>query len=197
MRIDLFARRAGSLAIDAVMVLPIAVILGLVSGYISESMMFRTEATTSVRTATAARASDAPCVAADRGAMQRDGVARRLSISCAMRDDEGGLGRERPLFEALRRAASGWPELVDEVTPKGRIDGVVGSGQGTVRMQEPPFLSRFDAHSTEAGHRMPTTERWDHGEQPWKAGYDPVIWRELSKRGTAQLFPRVFPQRNN
>lgn len=195
-RPGIFARRRkGSLSVEFVLVLPIAVCVTLLAAYIAEALMFRTEATAAVRTAAHAAAGDAPCQVSDPDAHSRVGTSRSLQVYCQRIDEEADLRRVRPFFEALRRAASGWPELVDGIEPELPIASVLARGEGSVAMTAPPYLQSFGAVETSSLHRVPTTDQWDHGQENWRRGYDPEIWAALSEQGTYQLFPNVFPSR--
>lgn len=194
-RILLSKRRKGSLSIEMALVLPIAVCVTLLAAYVAEAMMFRTEATAAIRTAAHAAAGEAACVTSDPDATTRVGTSRSLQVSCRRIDEEADLRRVRPFFEALRRAASAWPELVDGIQPDLPIESVIAEGQGSIAMTAPPYLQNFGTVETSSFHRVPTTDQWDHGQDNWRRGYDPEIWAALSEDGTYQLFPNVFPSR--
>lgn len=202
MRIDLFRRRKGSLGLEAVAIVPFAIMMILLSRFILEAMLTRHEVAIYTRGSTASAAaakstSPASCGFDKTAFTSRPGVTQSATISCKMQDGEAGLRKERPYFEALRDGASPWPEILRDVDKGDPINDILGNGNGNMAFDRPAFLEKRGSEESKQVYLLPQDELWDHNDEPWKAAHDPVNWDELSKKNTYKLFPRVFPSRNN
>lgn len=198
MRIDLFRRRRGSLSLEAVMLIPVAMIVILTSRYIAEGMLTRQDVAVYTRASTMnAATSSLPRLLActgDRSQIgQKPGVAQTVGATCASRSAERGLRQERPFFDALREGARPSPRILRDIDRNQRITDVQGNGTGSFLLQKPQFLTQQGAVTSRQVYLTPEMKFFDHRTRPYSNGHDRAIWQELSQHGTAQLFPRVFP----
>lgn len=201
MRINLFHRRRGSLGLEAVAIIPFAIMMILLSRFILEAMLTRHEVAVYTRGSTssaAASKSTSPldCTFDTTAFGARAGVTQSASVSCTTRDGERGLSSEQPFFDALRDGASAWTEILRDVDNGDPINDILGQGEGSMAFERPDFLSNRGTQGTEKAYLVPQDELWGHADDPWKAAHDPVIWDELSQQPTHELFPNVFPSRD-
>jgi hypothetical protein len=199
MRIDLpRRRRRASLSLEAIMLIPVVMIVILTSRYIAEGMLTRQEVAVFTRASTVSAAtSSLPRIVscnADRTDFDaRPAVLRTVGADCTSHPAERGLRRERPFFEALEDGARPSLGILRDVARSPRLTDVKGTGTGTFLMDDPSFLQRSGTVTSRQTYLMPEMRFWDHRTQPYSNGHDRAIWQELSQFGTAQLFPRVFP----
>lgn len=182
------------------MILPVAVTLILLGRYIMEAGLSRHEVAVYIRSSTvnaAATNSTNPIrCRSDRDPFsERETVSQTASVSCSQRDGERGLRQEQSLFRAMRQGASAWPQIMRDVDRRRPINDIYGSGQGSMVFQRPAFLSRQSGSSTSHAALWPKDELFEGRDAPWRAAHDPVIWQELSRRRTRELFPELFPSR--
>ena len=198
MRIDRFRRRRGSLSLEAIMMIPVAMIVLLTARYIAEGMLTRQEVAVYTRSSTInAATSSLPrvlsCTADQSDIGRKPGVTQTVSATCSSHPAEGGLRRERPFFAALREGARPSPRILRDIDRNQRITDVRGSGTGSFLLEKPDFLTQQGAVTSQRVHLTPEMRFWDHRTQPYANGHDRAIWQELRRRGTYRLFPRVFP----
>ena len=112
--------RRGSVSLEVVMIVPVAVTLLLIGRYVLEAGLTRQEVAVYTRTA-AANAADAASTSilhcdADRDPFSaRPTVSLSAGVSCARTDGERGLQRERPFFDALKKGADPFPRITRDV----------------------------------------------------------------------------------
>ncbi|MEM8631804.1 MAG: hypothetical protein AAGF74_11240 [Pseudomonadota bacterium] len=201
MPIKLGTRRRGSLAVEALMVVPIALIMVLLSRFVAETLLTRHEVAVYARGSAgsaAALASVNPlaCTFDTSGFQGPPGVNRNGSARCEFTRAEAGLRQEDPFFAALRSGSQGWTALADGVDPKADMQDIYASGSGMLAFDRPPFLQRQTTGSPGSSFLRPNRDTWDHSDRNWATGHDPEVWRELRQRSTYRLFPNVFPSRN-
>lgn len=201
MRIDLTLRRRGSLSLEAVMLIPVAIIIILASRYIVEGMLTRQEVAVFARASTVSAASSTlprfMSCDADRSKFgAKAGISQTASVTCSNHRAEGGLKQERPFFDALRDGARPWPQILRDVDQRKTIQDVKGSGDGSFLMTKPAFLQKEGAVMSKQAYLTPEMKFWDHRTKPYSAGHDRAIWQTLSQRNTSRLFPNLFPARN-
>jgi hypothetical protein len=126
----------------------------------------------------------------------RPEVTQSTSADCSTFDGERGLSTERPFWREMTAQARDWRDILRDVKPSGPIRDIHASGSGSVRFDRSVnfFQSQGDpANTTEFA--ITREDFWSDANNPWKAGHDAVVWEELRKRGTWNLFPRVFPSK--
>jgi hypothetical protein len=195
--------RRGSLGLEVVLIIPFAVMFILLGRFVLEAVLTRHEVAVFTR-GSAVRAAQAAeetllwlaCTHDREPFTSRAGISQSVKVDCRLRDGERGLQRERPFFRTMRNAAGAWPDILRDVDPGGPIRDVLSEGTGSMQFDRPPFLATRGSQDTEQRFMLPQDDVWDHGESPWSAGYDPVIWDELSRHGTYRLFPNLFPARD-
>lgn len=201
MRINLFKRRRGSLGMEAVAIVPFAVIMILMSRFILEAMLTRQEVAVYTRGSTVSAAhSDKPadmsCEFDETPFSSRTNVSQTASVDCAERDGERGLQSAPEFFEAMRNGARPWPGILRDVDRKEPIMDMKGDGDGSMTFDRPDFLSTRGGQGSTNSFMSPQDELFDHSDDPYTAAHDPVVWAELNKSQTYKLFPDVFPSRN-
>ena len=201
MRIRLNTKRRGSLGIEALMIVPFAVIMILMSRFILEAMLNRQEVAIYTRSSTvsAAHSTDSvqsSCTFDDTPFSSRSSVSQSSSVSCFKQNSEKGLRNVPEFFQALSEGARPWPGIIRDVKRDTAILDMKGDGDGSMTFDRPEFLSTRDSTSVTNSYVAPLDELFDHSEKPYKAAHDPVVWAELKKRQSYKLFPDVFPSRN-
>jgi hypothetical protein len=202
MRIDPFRRRRGSLSIEAVMVLPLALVLILMTRFGMEAMVTRQEVAIYTRGAAMNKALislplNASCQHADTNVLSTTaGVNRDSKASCTTENGELGLNREKRIFTALDDGASNWRQMATQISNGISILDVVANGSGEMSFDNPPFLQQSGSRGTSHTFKRPADEFWLHDdERQWQVGHDPVIWKDLPNT-TRRLVPNLFPSRN-
>lgn len=201
MRIDLTRRRRGSLSLEAVLIVPFAIIVMLTARYVVEGMLTRQQVAVFTRaSAVGAASSTLPrlvsCTADRTPFGAKSGVSASATVTCAGYRAEQGLSREKPFFRALRDGARAWPQILRDVDRKEPVNDVKGDGSGTFLLSKPSFLQKEGAVTLSQTYISPEPKFWDHGTKPYDAAHDKVIWQALRQRNTYKLFPNVFPSRN-
>lgn len=193
-------RRRGSLSIEAVMIVPVALMMILLGRYVLEASLARQEVAVYTRlgthTAAAAKSTGASACVSDTAAFSgRTGVSQTAQISCNQRSAERGLSQERPFWDAVERGAAPWRGILRDVKPNGQVYDITGEGTGTTALTGPAFSQA--SHTVDSDQTFIAAQdiRWDHDEDPMQRGHDQAIWQELRQRGTHALFPNVFPSR--
>lgn len=201
MFIRLNKRRRGSLGMEAVAIVPFAIIMILLSRFILEAMLTRHEVAVYTRGSTASAAiSSFPvlisCTFDKTPFTARTNVTQTASVSCRERDGEKGLSQEKPFFTAIKDAASAWPGILRDVDRTDAVMDMTGEGSGSMAFQRPDFLSTRGDQSSTRNYQTPMDELFDHSDDPYTAAHDPAIWDELSQKNTYKLFPNVFPSKD-
>lgn len=190
--------RRGSVTIEAAMIIPVAIIVILLGRFVLESSLNRQE------TAVFARGS-AISAAIDRSFFNscdfervyfddHEDVDQSARVDCSHRDAEGGLSRERPMWDEVEDGAAPWDEILRDVKPRRSPRDIVARAKVNLTVTGNAF---FDANATagsEQSYLAPDQELWSHKEQGYDAAHSAVIWDELCKSGTYWLFPNVFPK---
>lgn len=202
MRIDLFRRRRGSLGMEAMMILPAAIVVILLARLILEGMLVRQEVAVFTRSATATAAqaeSTLPihCTADRDPFSERPAVTQNALIACRERPAEGGLQTQRTFWEAIRNGANPWSRILRDIDVDEDLNDMQGDGRGASAFTSPAFLSGIGIMTTSGTALFPEGELWTHEDEPLRSSYDPVIWDALREQGTWRLFPEVFPARDN
>jgi hypothetical protein len=198
MRIDIRRRRKGSLAIEALFILPVAVVVILLVRFLFEGAMTRHEVAVHARgSAVAAAAADSILPTHcrhDSSFITRTSVSKDFLVFCNRRDGETGLGQEKPIMEALKDGASAWPGILRDLENEGPFNDYQSAGQGSTSFNSPPFLGNQGVISNDAAYLSPSLKAFDHSDDPWKAAHEDAIWDELGGK-TSKLFPNLFPAR--
>lgn len=196
MRISFGKRRKGSLAIEAVMIIPLALIIVFLARFVMEGMLTRHEVAVYARGSAInvaySTVTVAGCTHDSGGFVTGAGVNRTGSANCKTVDAERGLQSESPVFEALRQGASAWTGLADHMDDGSRTEDVVATATGSMSFDNPPFLASAGQNDTEQVFKHPQNDLWADDER-WRTGHDQVIWRELQRGPVHDLFPNVFP----
>jgi hypothetical protein len=198
MRIDIGRRRQGSLAMEALLTLPIAVAIILLVRFLFEGAMTRHEVAVHARgSAVSAAAADSvlPIFCRhDSSFITRSGVSKDFLVFCSARDGETGLDEEKPIMEALKDGASAWPGILRDLEDEGPFNDYRSRGQGSTRFASPPFLANQGMIENDAAYLSPSLKVFDHSDDPWRAAHDGAVWDELGSK-TSKLFPNLFPAR--
>lgn len=202
-RLRIFPRcgkvRRGSVSIETVTVIPVAVTLLLLGRFILEAGLTRHELAVYTRTATA-NAADATSTSffhceADRDPFtSRETVTQTASVECSQPNGEKGLSREQPFMRAMKKGARPFPKITRDVERNNETRDMRGNGDGSMTFDRPDFLARQGTVSPTAVYQIPQDELWSAADQPWTKAHDPVLWQELRRRGTHRLVPNLFPR---
>lgn len=190
--------RRGSVTVEGVMVLPVAIIVIVLGQYLLEASLHRQETAVAARSSTveAAAARRVPatgCSSATPDFSGRTRVEQTGDIERCRRNGEQGLSRERPLWDALARAADPWAEILRDVRPKRGPSDIVGTATADMTFDGPAFLEGNGAVDARQRFIWPEAVVWTHDDDDFENGHGAVIWDELCKSGTWKLFPGVFP----
>jgi len=201
MRIDLAARRRGEIGIEAMLILPVVIILVLLSRFILEGMLVRQEVGVYTRSATAAAAAAESILpiycTSDRDPFsERPAVTQTALIVCQERAAEGGLTSQREFWPAVRQGSAPYPRMMRDVYQDDRVMDMAGDGSGTSTFTRPRFLADIGLLNTTGTALFPQLTLWTHEDEPLRSSYDPVLWDALREQGTWRLFPNVFPARD-
>ena len=190
--------RRGSVTVESLLVLPIAIAMILLGRFILEASLNRQEAAvyargSTVAAATARSTSFLNCAFDQQDFTGRTSVDQTAQVRCSRQNGERGLNNEKPVWDALEDSAQPWSEILRDVKPSRGPSDIVGRAQATLTMAQPQFIAQ--QNPTEAAQSYISAERrlWTHAERPYKRAHDKVIWDELCKEGTYWLFPNVFP----
>ena len=202
MRIDPFRRRRGEIGMEAMLILPVAIIVILLARLILEAMLVRQEVAVFTRSGTAAAAvaeSTLPihCTSDRAPFTERPAVTQTGQVGCQEREAEQGLTTQREFWPALRNGAQPFPRILRDVYQDDAVMDMQGDGDGTTAFTRPEFLARIATMTTDDRALFPQGTLWMHHDEPMRASYDPVMWDALREQGTWRLFPEVFPARDN
>ncbi len=198
MRIDLDKRRRGSLGMEALMILPFAIIMILLGRFIFESAMTRHEVAVHVRGSAVAAAAAETIVNCrhESSFIERNDVEKSKLVGCLPRDGERGLQQEKKIMRAMEDSASAWRQIMRDIRGEGPFNDYRSAGAGSTAFKDPEFLENKGTVHNFSQHMVTTDEVFDHGGKPWDPAHDPVVWDELRKKGSYRLFPRLFPSRS-
>jgi len=191
--------RRGSVTVEALMVLPIAVLMILLGRMLLEASLNRQETAvfargSAVSEATTGAFSFGSCDFERDAFAGRPSVEQQPNVRCSRRDAESGLSAERPMWDEIEEGAAPWDEILRDVRPRRMPRDVVASAEVSMRLTGPAFFTRQSP--TRGAQRYITPDRgmlWTHGEDDLAEGHDRVIWDELCGGASWRLFPNVFP----
>ena len=205
-------RRRGSLALEAIMVLPVVIILVLLASFILEGMLARHETAVHSRNTAARVAMVAPaslgtvtlgtaCLANPNEAGPRDNVSRSIYATCKWRDAEAGMKKRQPFFDMLDRSARGAPYLhtyLSQLDTWDEVKDLEVTGRGGMSFDKPAFLTNQGATSHRQIQLRGRSDIWTYGgisDAEWQWGHDRAIWEKL-EGGRSYYFirtPLFFP----
>jgi hypothetical protein len=200
MRIDLTRSRRGEIGMEAMLILPVAIIIVLLARLILEGMLVRQEVGVFTRSGTAAAAvaeSTLPifCTSDRDPFSERPAVNQTAFIICQERRAEGGLQTQNAFWPAVRQGSNPYPRMMRDVYQDEDLMDYAGDGTGTTTFSRPEYLSRIGLMTTSGAALFPGMELWTHADEPLRSAHDPVLWDALREQGTWRLFPEVFPAR--
>jgi hypothetical protein len=191
--------RRGSVHMEAVMVIPIVLVMILLGRYIYEASINRQETAIFARGATvAAAAARSTFIACD---FERDQfidlteVGQAAQVRCRRQNAESGLSRERPIWDEVEDGAAAWRTILRDVKPSRSPSDIVGTADVTLTITNSNLLAEQDDLQSRQRYLAPERTLWSHDERQFQHGHDRVIWDEICRgRGaTYALFPNVFP----
>ena len=190
--------RRGSVTIEALMVLPVAIVMILLARMVLEMSLNRQEVAVFARGSaiTAAMSEDHRRQRCDFERSHFDGrvsVEQEEGVSCSNPDSETHLSREERMWDAVEDGAQPWPDILRDVRPTASPRDVIADASSDMTMTSPAFLSDQDASRSEQVYVAARDLLWDHDEENMAEAHDAVIWEELCLEATYQLFPNVFP----
>ncbi|MXQ09734.1 hypothetical protein GQ651_17955 [Alphaproteobacteria bacterium GH1-50] len=190
--------RRGSVSVEALMALPVAIVMILLAQFILEASLSRQETAVFAREATVSRALDVRwrptgCSFDGDDLTDRIDVGQTATARCALRDAEARLGNQKAVWKALDDGASSWRGILRDVKPRRGPRDVVGTVAGSVSSTGPQFLRQQSAVPSRQSYVAPSRDRFDHGTRRYARAHDDAIWDELCRSTTWKLFPNVFP----
>ena len=191
--------RRGSVHMEAVMVIPIVLVMILLGRYIYEGSINRQETAVFARGATvAAAAARSTFLACDfeRGQfIDLTEVGQAAQVGCRRQNAERGLSRERPIWDEVEDGAAAWRTILRDVKPSRSPSVIVGTAQVDLTITNSNMLAGQDTPQGRQSYLAPERTLWSHDERQFQHGHDRVIWDEICRgRGaTYALFPNVFP----
>lgn len=192
-------KRRGSVNMEAVMVVPIAVVLILLGRFVLETSLNRQETAVFVRGSTIAAASASnpflSCNFEREQFVDHPEVAQNARVWCYRRSAERGLSDERPMWDEVEDGAAPWDEILRDVKPRRGPRDINARGDVTLSMVRPAFLAQQNSRRATQRYLTPENVRWAHSERGYDSAHSAVIWDELCKEGTYWLFPNVFPKK--
>lgn len=190
--------RRGSVTVEGLMVLPVVLVMLLLGRFLLEAALNRQETAVYARgaaTSAAAAVRLSSCRFSQDAFAGRASVEQTGNVRCDRRDAERDLRREEPIWDALEDAADPWPEILRDVRPRSGPRDIVATADVTMTLTAPNFLAQQAPVLAEERHLAPDRVYWGHSEGDLAEGHDRVIWEELCREATWQLFPNVFPSR--
>lgn len=191
--------RRGSVNMEAVMAIPIVVIMILLGRFILEASVNRQETAVFARGSTiVAAVARSTYLSCDFERDQFDDfteVDQNARVRCRRQDAERGLSREQPMWEEVEDGAAPWKDILRDVKPSRSPNDIVATANVDMDMQRPAFLEQQSAVRAKQSYIAPERTLWNHDERKFRHGHDKVIWDELckGKGATYALFPNVFP----
>ena len=190
--------RRGSVTIEALMVLPVAIVMILLARVVLEASLNRQEVAVFARgsAVTAALSEDPRRQTCDFERSHFDGrasVDQTESVTCSNPDSETHLSREERMWDAVEAGAEPWPEILRDVRPQSSPRDVTANALADMTLTSPAYLSDQDPTQAQQADVAARDLVWDHDEENMAEAHDAVIWEELCLEATYQLFPNVFP----
>ena len=190
--------RRGSVTIEVLMIVPLAIILILLGRFILEASLNRQEVSVYARgsaiTAGLARSTNMfRCRFNDEAFDGRAAVNQTETVRCSRRDSETGLSREQPMWDEVEDGAARWDEILRDVKPTQSPRDMIARANGVMTLTSPAFLAQQNPSDADQVYLAPEDVLWAHDEDQLAEGHDVVIWEELCLEATYQLFPNVFP----
>ncbi|MEM7752766.1 MAG: hypothetical protein AAF230_05075 [Pseudomonadota bacterium] len=194
MRID----RRGSVTIEMLMIIPVAIIMILLTRFILEASLNRQEVSiyargSAITSGMARSTSMFRCRFNDDAFAARNAVNQTATVQCNRRDAETGLSREQPMWDEVEDGAAPWDEILRDVKPSRSPRDIVARANGVMTLTSPAFLAQQSPSDADQTYLAPENVFWAHDEDRLAEGHDIVIWEELCLEATYQLFPNVFP----
>lgn len=183
--------------LEATLLLPLMVAFFAAAIFVVEAMVFRQDLAAATRTATVRSSAQLTCVGPGVALEARNLSTRSARVTCQSVNDEAGLRSQRPFFSAMEQQyRSTWSGFWRDIDPRAPVPAHIGTGSGDVQVSGLQWAAQaFGTNATQGDHRRADARVWRHTTDSWRRAMDPEIWRRLSQRGTANLFPNVFPGR--
>ncbi|MEL6953203.1 MAG: hypothetical protein AAFN09_01035 [Pseudomonadota bacterium] len=191
-------RRRGSVTVEGLMILPVALVVILMGRFLLEASLNRQETSVYARGAAISAAiagRSSACRFEDHPFEGRASVDQSANVRCSRRNAERGLSAEDPIWDALEDAAAPWDEILRDVRPSTGPRDMISTAEVTMTMTAPAYLADQAPALAEEQHLAPERRYWGHGEDDYAEGHDRVIWEELCTEASWQMFPNVFPSR--
>ncbi len=193
-------RRRGSLGLETMMAIPIAMVVILLGRFILEGSLNRQEIGLLTREGVVSTAEDMitnarDCTGDQSAFLDRESVTQSPSVTCDVRRAETGLRNEDPFWDAMEDAATAWQDILRDVRPSNPLYDVIGEGTSTVTLTAPNFLAQQGGKTSTQVHLRPQGDLWRDTQNQFAQGHDAVIWEELRRENTHLMFPNVFPSR--
>lgn len=191
--------RRGSVHMEAVMVIPIVLIMILLGRYIYEGSINRQETAVFARGATvAAAAARSTFLACDFEREQFTDLAevgQAARVRCRRQNAERGLSREQPMWDEVEDGAAAWRAILRDVKPSRSPNDIVGTASVDLTITNSDMLERQNNSQARQSYIAPERTLWSHDERQFQYGHDRVIWDEICRGpgATYALFPNVFP----
>ncbi len=191
--------RRGSVTIEALMVLPIAVTMILLGRFVLEASLNRQEAAVFTRgSAIAAAAARSTFLSCD---FERDQfgefatVDQAATVRCRRQDSERGLSAEQPMWDEVEDGAAPWVDILRDVKPRRSPNDIIATASVSLSLERPAFLEQQAAVQAGQSYIAPENVLWTHEERGFDDAHDRVIWEEICnvRAATNALFPNVFP----
>ncbi len=191
--------RRGSVAIEMLMIIPIAIIMILLGRFILEASLNRQEVSVYARgsaiTAGMARSTNMfRCRFNDEAFDGRAAVDQNETVRCNRRDAETGLSREQPMWDEVEDGAAPWDEILRDVKPRRSPRDIMATAEVRLTVTGNAFFDENASTRSQQRYLAPEKVLWSHKERGLDAAHSAVIWDELCKSGTYWLFPNVFPK---
>lgn len=190
--------RRGSVTIEALMLVPVAIVMILMARAVLEGSLNRQETAVFARGSTiaaaAARSAFRSCDFEREQFGDLADVEQTATVRCSRRGAEGGLSDEQPMWDEVEDGARAWDDILRDVKPRRGPRDVVATAEVTLTLETPAFLNEQNAATSAQRHIAPDRVLWTHSERGYDAAHSGVIWDELCRSGTYRLFPNVFPK---
>lgn len=205
--------RRGSLALEAIMVIPVMIVMILLTKFILEAMLTRHETAVYTRGSLVRAAEmtgtsqgsrillNGKCRHDKSDISKRHGIVRQVNSLCNWRLGEKALPEQRRLGTEIRNAAN-YDDILKSFHFRQHPNDIVAQGWGSVQFTTPPFLSSTSGDRTGNRQVRPTSDFWSYeNHSKWANGHDKAMWHELRHplgsglSGPRALFPHVFPSK--
>lgn len=189
---SLILDRRGTSSIETLTLLPVFIALLILGLYISETVRGRNVYFAQVRTIVMNASATGSCLSSNLLG-QSEGMFGIFSTVCTEHRDEDPLSAGDKFWKRTENAASAYRELITTVTPSAPVSGATGTGVGDAPGRQVGSMFELSGATYILRFTGPGDERWIHSDDPFRVGQDQVLYDELKKRGSHQLFPNVFP----